>query len=124
MERINWHKTQGHKVAVVSASIDYWLNDWCKLNGLDLISTTLELKNGKLTGRLSGKNCYGIEKVNRIKNRYNLAEFDQIYAYGNSAGDREMLLLASAPTRAKEGALSSYAEAQPASGALPPGFKK
>jgi phosphatidylglycerophosphatase C len=94
MEKINRHKAQGHKVAVVTASVDYWLNDWCKLNGLDLISTTLEVRNGKLTGKISGRNCYGIEKVNRIKDKYDLAEFEQIYAYGNSRGDREMLLLA------------------------------
>ena len=38
-------------------------------------------------------NCYGIEKVNRIKEEYDLDEFKNIYVYGNSKGDREMLNL-------------------------------
>ena len=53
-----------------------------------------EIKNGKLTGKFSTKNCFGIEKVNRIKEKYNLSEYNVIYAYGNSSGDKEMLSIA------------------------------
>ena len=94
LERINWHKQQGHKVVIVSASIEYWLIHWCTLNNLDLIGTKLEILNDKITGKFASKNCYGMEKVIRIKQNYDLTHFSYIYAYGDSKGDREMLNLA------------------------------
>jgi phosphatidylglycerophosphatase C len=42
----------------------------------------------------ASRNCYGEEKVRRIKTSYNLDEFDHIYAYGDSEGDKAMLDLA------------------------------
>jgi len=94
MEKINWHKENGHKVVVVSASIDCWLRPWCEENDLELLATKLEIKDVKITGKLLSKNCYGIEKVNRIKESYDLEKYDYIYAYGDSSGDKEMLALA------------------------------
>ena len=94
MDRINWHKKQGHKIVVVSASIDCWLRPWCNINNLELIATRLDLSEDKITGKFLTKNCYGQEKVNRINEIYNLKEFDYIYAYGDSSGDKEMLSLA------------------------------
>lgn len=94
MEKIAWHKDQGHTVVVVSASIECWLKPWCDKNNIDLIATHLEIENEKLTGKFATKNCYGIEKVNRIKEKYNLAEYSIIYAYGDSSGDKEMLSIA------------------------------
>ena len=94
MEKIAWHQEQGHEVVVVSASIACWLKPWCDKNNLELIATQLEIKNGIVTGRLRTKNCYGIEKVNRVKEVYNLDKYETIYAYGDSRGDRELLELA------------------------------
>lgn len=94
MEKIAWHKAQGHQVVVVSASIDCWLKPWCDKNNIDLIATRLEIEDGKLTGKFATKNCYGIEKVNRIKEKYNLEKYSVIYAYGDSSGDKEMLSIA------------------------------
>lgn len=94
MKQIQWHRANGHRVVVVSASLECWLYPWCEKNGLELIGTRLEILDGIITGRLLTKNCYGIEKVNRIRARYNLEEYEYIYAYGDSSGDREMLELA------------------------------
>jgi len=94
MEKIQWHQSQGHKVVVVSASIECWLKPWCDKHNLELIATQLEIKDGIVTGKLQTKNCYGIEKVNRVKEAYNLDEYETIYAYGDSRGDRELLALA------------------------------
>ena len=91
IEKINWHKNQGHKVVVVSASIECWLRPWCEKNNLELIATQLEIKDDIVTGKLLSKNCYGVEKVNRIKELYDLEIFDYIYAYGDSSGDKRML---------------------------------
>lgn len=50
MEKIAWHKAQGHQVVVVSVSIDCWLKPWCDKNNIDLIATRIEIEDGKLTG--------------------------------------------------------------------------
>ena len=94
IEKIRWHQVEGHKVVIVSASMECWLKAWCQKNGLDLIATKLEVRGGKLTGKFSTKNCHGIEKVNRIKKSYDLKLYDYIYAYGDSSGDKELLALA------------------------------
>lgn len=94
LARIRWHAAQGHRVVIVTASVEEWLRDWCAGHGLDLIGTRLEVKNGYLTGRFSGENCNGAEKARRIEARYDLGRYRHIYAYGDSPGDREMLALA------------------------------
>ena len=94
METIRRHQAQKDRVVIVTASVESWLKKWCERHGLDLIATQLEVLDGKLTGRFATKNCYGMEKVNRIKEQYNLSEFSIIHAYGDSRGDREMLEIA------------------------------
>ena len=94
LERINWHKNKGHHVVIVSASIETWLKPWCEKNKLELVATKLNNKNGYITGQFDKKNCYGIEKVNRIKEIYTLEKYEFIYVYGDSDGDKEMLALA------------------------------
>ena len=93
-ERMEWHKRRGDTVVVVSASIDLWLKDWCKARQVDLIATMLEVKDGRISGRFLTKNCSGREKVRRIEERFNLSDFDYIYAYGDRPGDRPMLAMA------------------------------
>lgn len=96
-ERLDWHKAQDHRVIVVSASAAGWIEAWTEKEGIELISTILELKEGNLTGKIKGKNCYGPEKEKRIREILNPSDYSQIYAYGDSRGDREMLALASDP---------------------------
>lgn len=88
------HKENGDVVVVVSASCEKWLKTWCDLNSIELIGTVFEIDNGMITGKISGKNCYGAEKVERINKKYNLSNFQHIYAYGDSSGDMKMLGLA------------------------------
>jgi HAD superfamily hydrolase (TIGR01490 family) len=94
MEKIQWHTQQKHKIIIVSASIECWLKPWCNKHNLDLIGTKLEIKDGVITGKFLSKNCYGIEKVHRLQKQYNLDDYDYIYAYGDSHGDKELLKLA------------------------------
>jgi HAD superfamily hydrolase (TIGR01490 family) len=94
MEKIVWHKKQGHKIVIVSASIECWLKPWCDKNKLELIATKLQIQDGIITGKFLTKNCYGIEKANRIQEQYNLNDYNYIYAYGDSNGDKELLELA------------------------------
>jgi len=94
MERIDWHQALGHEIVIISASIRCWLKPWCDRHNISLISTELEVIDSKITGKFSTKNCHGIEKERRIKEVYDLRNYEYIYAYGDSIGDKEMLALA------------------------------
>jgi HAD superfamily hydrolase (TIGR01490 family) len=94
MERIKEHQQNGFTVVVVSASPENVVEPWCRQHQLECIATRLEVKNQLLTGRINGNNCYGEEKVRRIRERFDIDSFGQIYAYGDSAGDKPMLALA------------------------------
>ena len=91
------HIAAGDRVLIVSASATLWLQAWCEEMGVELVATELECRNGKITGRLNGNNCYGPEKVERLRKHLSLQEYDEVYAYGDSAGDRELLALATHP---------------------------
>ncbi len=94
MKKILWHMQQKHRIIVVSASFSDFLKFWCEQHQLELISTNLEENGGVLTGRFATPNCYGPEKVKRLKEHLQLDQYETIYAYGDSRGDREMLEIA------------------------------
>jgi len=91
---LQWHQTQGHEFILVSASMQQWLQPWCNKNNIKLVSTQLEIKNDLITGKFSSKNCYGSEKVKQLHDKYDLSLYTKIYAYGDSAGDKDLLKLA------------------------------
>ena len=96
-EKIEWHQSRGDKIIVVSASANIWLKSWCQRNSVDLIATELEEVNGKITGKLINGNCYGNEKVLRVMRLVNIEDYEEIYAYGDSRGDKELLSIAHKP---------------------------
>jgi HAD superfamily hydrolase (TIGR01490 family) len=94
MNRLSWHKSRGHRIAIVTASLEDYLEGWCDSIGVELIGTKIEVLSSRITGHLLTKNCYGAEKVARIMERYDLSKFDAVYAYGDNKKDKEMLALA------------------------------
>lgn len=94
LERIRWHKSQGHTVAVVSGALEVALSPWCAQHGLDLMGSVLEHRDGVLTGRYLGRQCVRSEKARRIRERYDLTRYDTIHAYGDTKDDLDMLALA------------------------------
>lgn len=88
------YKRTGATIAVVSASAENWVKPWCDKLGILCLSTRLEVVEGRITGNILGKNCYGDEKACRIRESFDLSEFKHIVAYGDSSGDKEMLELA------------------------------
>ena len=90
----NRHIEHGHDVYVVTASLKDWVEPWASKYGVPVIGSELEATGAILTGRLNGANCRGPEKTRRITEILDLKNYDKIYAYGNSSGDREMLLIA------------------------------
>jgi HAD superfamily hydrolase (TIGR01490 family) len=94
LEAIKQYKKSGANVAVVTASAENWVKPWCDQHNLICIATKLEVKDNKLTGKILGKNCHGPEKVCRIKENFDLTNYGEIIAYGDTSGDKEMLALA------------------------------
>ena len=96
MQRLKWHQQQGHRCVVISASMDLYVRPWAIRAGFDdVLATHLEsLGDGTTSGRLSGENCYGIEKVRRLEALLGVRDGFTLYAYGDSRGDRELLAVA------------------------------
>jgi HAD superfamily hydrolase (TIGR01490 family) len=95
--RLQWHQAQGDTIAVVSASLEPYLAPWCRQHGLELICTRLEVRAGVCTGRYLHGDCTGAEKARRIRERFELQRYAQVYAYGDTPEDSEMLALAHRP---------------------------
>jgi phosphatidylglycerophosphatase C len=101
--RLRWHQGAHHETAFVSASFANYLRPLARTLGVDgVISSELVVgASGTLTGDLAGGNCRGAEKVRRLHawldehhgGRSNV----ELWAYGDSAGDRELLADADHP---------------------------
>lgn len=95
LEKINYHLRNNDRLVIVSASPKYWFEKWATSAGFsDIICTDLEFSSKLFTGKIKGKNCYGFEKVNKLKKNINIEEFDYIFAYGDSRGDKEIINIA------------------------------
>ncbi|MGX3010878.1 HAD family hydrolase [Helicobacter sp. 23-1044] len=92
--KVKWHKANGDKVVLVSASFEEYLAHLAQNLGIEVIATKMQVVGDKITGAFATPNCYGAQKVARIKERFDLGEFEKIYAYGDTRGDNEMLDLA------------------------------
>ena len=94
MQRLQWHRARGDRVVVVSGGWDVYLQPWCESQGLELLCSRLEQRADHLSGRFEGAQCVGAEKARRVRERYALAEFESVFAYGDTPEDLELLALA------------------------------
>ena len=92
-EKLEEHLTNKNKVVIVTASVENWINPWSDQFNIELIGTKLKVKDNLITGEIEGKNCYGPEKVVRLKEKINLADYSEIFVYGDSKGDNELFSL-------------------------------
>ena len=99
MQRLAWHQQQGHRCVLVSASLELYLRPWASAVGFnDVLGSRLEEReNGRTSGRLAGKNCFGPEKMHRLEALLGPRERYTLYAYGDSRGDKELLSAADYP---------------------------
>jgi HAD superfamily hydrolase (TIGR01490 family) len=95
--KMQTHLLNNDTVCIVSASITDYIQPWASNYGVAVIGTEISKSNKMITGDFSSPNCIGKEKVNRINQHYALSNFEEIHAYGDSAGDKEMLDLATHP---------------------------
>jgi HAD superfamily hydrolase (TIGR01490 family) len=95
VERVAWHRGEGHEVVIVSASLDVYLEPLAPMLGVHhVLCTRLGVDvDDRLTGTLVGGNVRGPAKVQRLRDWLG-AEDAEVWAYGDSAGDRELLAFA------------------------------
>lgn len=94
VERINWHKSQGHRIILVSAALDIYLKPLAEtLRFDDVLCTTIEFVDQKATGNLIGGNVRAQEKAKQLGALLG-DKPTELWAYGNSSGDKEMLEMA------------------------------
>lgn len=94
-QSLDWHHKNGDEVVVVTASPEFILRPWCRAHGIGLIGTEVEVdSSGRLTGRISGRNCMGDEKVRRVTSSYSIETYNKLFAYGDTKSDLPMLHLA------------------------------
>lgn len=94
MQRIAWHRAQGDQVVVVTGALDIYMARWCQAQGLALVCSALQQRDGRLTGRYQGAQCVRAEKARQVSERYPPADYGEVYAYGDTVEDRELLALA------------------------------
>lgn len=95
LTRLRWHQSRGHRVIVASAALHIFVEPWARAMGVpDVLATQLTTEDGRLTGQIEGANCYGQEKVDRLRALVGDLEAVELYAYGDSRGDEELLAIA------------------------------
>jgi phosphatidylglycerophosphatase C len=94
---MDWHDGQGHERILVSASLAVYLEPLGRATGFSqVIATRLEADgDGRLTGRMEGTNVRAAEKALRLQAV--IHPDAEIWAYGDSAGDIELLAMAHHP---------------------------
>lgn len=96
MQRLKWHRDQGHHCILISANLNLFLKPWGANSGFhEIITSECEVDpSGVLTGRLVGANCWGAEKFRRLSLSLGPRDDYILYAYGDSRGDKELLAAA------------------------------
>ena len=92
VERVTWHRDQGHEIVIVSASFKDYLDPiGVELGVSAVLATELAVgDDGRLTGELVGPNVRGAEKVRRL-DAWVGDRPAYVWAYGDSSGDHELL---------------------------------
>jgi phosphatidylglycerophosphatase C len=102
LARLRWHQAEGHRTVLVSAGLRAYLAPLAARLGVDhVICTDLAVAaDGRLTGGLAGGNCRGPAKAQRLAAWLEAAAAPgPLWAYGDSAGDADLLALADHPLR-------------------------
>ena len=99
LARIEWHRAQGHRLVLASAAIDVYVEPLAHALVFDhVVCTRLARVSGaggeRYDGTLAGEDCTGAGKVRALEALIGPLAGLELHAYGDSAGDRELLAAA------------------------------
>jgi len=106
ISQLNWHRSQGHLIVVISASPEHLVRPFCEDHQVDLwTASILEVvdptkSGGTCTGRLIGNMCCGDEKrirLERLANEHNI-DLSKSFAYSDHCSDLPLLQAVGNPT--------------------------
>ena len=105
--RADWHREQGHRRVIVSASYECYVAPVAAALGFDAaLATRLAVDDGiHLSGALDGPNVRRAEKVRRL-DEWLAGDEATLWVYGDSAGDRELMSRADRAVRVQRPPLS------------------
>lgn len=97
---IDYHKLNNGKAVILSASLSFICNYVVSYLNMDAaLCTSLKVKNGKFTGKMDGKFCYGKEKLNRaiLYCQKEGISLEDCYYYADSYADIPLLEMVGFP---------------------------
>ncbi len=100
LARLRWHQRHGDPTVLVSASLGPYLRPLGGMLGVDdVLCTDVTTDGATYADRLVGGNCRGPEKARRLRSWLDTRGLAgaEVWAYGDSAGDRELLACADHP---------------------------
>jgi phosphatidylglycerophosphatase C len=100
LEAIERHRTAGHRLVMVTASLDFYAEPLSRRLGFDVVLCTRAAYDaeGRVTGGLDGENCYGEGKLRRVQSY--LAEAAAglpVVCYSDHHADLPLLAFATEP---------------------------
>lgn len=98
LKAIKDFKDQGFKVYLISASPEFYVNEFYNIEGVDkVIGTKFKMDDGIFTPIVIGKNCKGQEKVKRLMEEIEKdnieVDFENSYMFSDSLSDLPLLNL-------------------------------
>lgn len=94
LARLRWHQQMGHRTVLVSASLRPYLDPLARSLAVEhVLCTDVVSDGGRYTQVLKGPNCRAAEKLVRLRRLLATHGMDdaELWAYGDSRGDRELL---------------------------------
>lgn len=93
LETIRKALNEGDSVIIITASIENWVKPFFEEFGdkIRVEGTQIDVRLGTITGQFLTKNCYGKEKMKRLKSAFPCRKAYELIAFGDSKGDRYLL---------------------------------
>ena len=101
LQRLRWHQQQGHRCVIITASPEALIQSLANHLNVELIGTRCSDPLSTSLNQpfeLQSANCKGAEKLRRLESYLgHLPTPEQLEAYGDSKGDRELLRASNRP---------------------------
>ena len=96
------HISNGHEIVVVSGGFKIYIETYLKQSfdvNIDVIANDLEIKNGRLTGRICGQDCMGVVKINKLAEAIDLSKYElrKSFSYSDHESDIPLFMLTGNP---------------------------